>query len=237
MAAQQLTPIQVYGQAGPNPRKVAIILEELSIPYHTTPIPVEDVKKPDFLAINPNGRIPAIHDPNTNLTLWESGAIIDYLIERYDPQHHLSFAPGTPDSYHAKQWFFFQATGQGPYYGQASWFKKYHPEHLPSALDRYVKEANRVTSVLEGHLAAKQKQSREDDGDSEGPWLVGNKISYVDLAFVPYQTMIYMILGKEEYDEDDFPLVKQWLGRIHSRKSVQAVYANSLQRLQVDSKA
>ena len=233
----QIKPIQVYGQAGPNPRKVAIILQELSLPHETIQIPVEDVKKPAFLAINPNGRIPAIHDPNTDLTLWESGAIVEYLIERYDTHHRLSFAPGTSDSYHAKQWFFFQATGQGPYYGQASWFKKYHHEQLPTALERYVKEVDRVTGVLEGHLATQKTQNRKDASESAGPWLVGNKMSYADLAFVPYQTMIYMILSKEEYNEDNFPHVKQWLGRMHACKSVQAVYANSLQRLQVDSKA
>ena len=233
----EIRPIQVWGDAGPNPRKVAIILAELDLPHETISIPVEDVKKPDFLAINPNGRIPAVHDPNTGLTLWESGAIIEYLIECYDPEHRLSFTPGTPDSYHAKQWFFFQATGQGPYYGQASWFKKYHHEQLPTALERYVKEANRVTSVLEGHLAAKKTQSQKDGSDSGGPWLVGNKMSYADLAFVPYQTMIYMILSKDEYNEDDFPHVQEWLGRMHARESVQAVYANSLQRLQVNSKA
>ena len=232
-----IRPIQIWGDAGPNPRKVAIILKELDLPYETNSVPVEDVKKPDFLAINPNGRIPAIHDPNTDLALWESGAIIGYLIERYDTQHRLSFAPGTSDSYYAKQWFFFQATGQGPYYGQASWFKKYHYEQLPTALERYVKEVNRVTGVLEGHLAAKQEQSRQDGGDSGGPWLVGNKMSYADLAFVPYQTMIYMILSKEEYNEDNFPHVRQWLGRMHALESVQSVYANSLQRLQVDKKS
>ena len=232
-----MRPIQVWGDAGPNPRKIAIILKELDLPYETKSVPVEDIKKPDFLAINPNGRIPAIHDPNTDLTLWESGAIIEYLIGRYDPEQHLGFAPGTPDSYHAKQWFFFQATGQGPYYGQASWFKKYHHEQLPTALERYVKEVNRVTGVLEGHLATQKTQSRKDGSESGGPWLVGNKMSYADLAFVPYQTMIYMILSKEEYNEDDFPNVKEWLGRMHARKSVQAVYANSLQRLQVDKKS
>ncbi|KAK9323845.1 glutathione S-transferase Ure2-like protein [Lipomyces orientalis] len=115
-----------------------------------------DVKKPDYLAINPNGRLPAIYDPNTDLTLWESGAIIEYLIERYDVTHNLSFASGTAESYHAKQWLFFQTTGQGPYYGQAAWYKRFDPEQLPSAIERYTKEINRVAGVFEGHLA-KQK--------------------------------------------------------------------------------
>lgn len=235
--SSQLKPIKIWGQAGPNPRKVAIVLEELGLPFEAIPIPLSDVKNPEYVAVNPNGRVPAIHDSNTDVTLWESGAIIEYLIERYDPQRRLSFAPGTPDSYHAKQWFYFQATGQGPYYGQASWFKKYHHEQLPSALERYVREVNRVSGVLDGHLAAQQRQTQEQGSDSDGPWLVGNKISYADLAFVPYQTMIYMMFEKEAYNEDNFPHVKEWLGRMHSRKSVQSVYANSLARLKVDSKA
>jgi glutathione S-transferase len=107
----QIKPIKVWGKGGPNPPKIAIVLEELGLPYETVAIPLTDVKKPDYLAINPNGRLPAIYDPNTDLTLWESGAIIEYLIERYDTTHKLSFAPGTAETYHAKQWLFFQTTG------------------------------------------------------------------------------------------------------------------------------
>ena len=114
-----LKPLKVWGQGGPNPPKVAITLLELNVPHEIIPTPLSEIKKPEYLAINPNGRLPAIYDPNTDITLWESGAIIEYLIERYDSQHRLSFVPGTPESYHAKQWLFFQTTGQGPYYGQA----------------------------------------------------------------------------------------------------------------------
>ncbi|KAK9319141.1 glutathione S-transferase Ure2-like protein [Lipomyces orientalis] len=210
--------IKLWGKGGPNPPKVAILLEELGLPYETIPVSLSDVKKPDYLAINPNGRLPAIYDPNTDLTLWESGAIIEYLIERYDVTHNLSFASGTAESYHAKQWLFFQTTGQGPYYGQAAWFKRFHPEQLPSAIERYTKEINRVTGVLEGHLA-KQKV----DADNNGPWLVGNKLSYADLAFISYQVVITKFVGRDEYNLDDFPHVKQWLSKLTSRKSVKVV--------------
>jgi glutathione S-transferase len=211
----QIKPIKVWGKGGPNPPKVAIILEELDLPYETVAIPLSDIKKPEYLAINPNGRLPAIYDPNTDLTLWESGAIIEYLIEQYDTTHKISFPSGTAEAYHAKQWLFFQTTGQGPYYGQAAWFKVFHQEKLPSALERYTKEINRVTSVLEVHLA-KQKV----DGDSGGPWLVGNKISYADLVFVSWQTIIPKLIEKDEYNPDDFPQVKQWIDKLTSRKSV-----------------
>ena len=147
------------------------------------PIPIRDVKSPDYVATNPNGRLPSIQDPNTGITIWESGAIMLYLIDKYDPDHNLSFAPGTPEWYHAQQWLFFQATEQGPHYGQAAWFKKFHHERLPSARERYIKEAHRPTAVLEGHLTRQREAlGKKAIKSSGGPWLVGNKYSYVDLA-------------------------------------------------------
>ena len=221
--SSQIKPIKVWGQGGPNPPKVAIILAELGLPHEIVPIQFSEVKKPEYLAINPNGRIPSIHDPNTGLTLWETGAIIEYLMERYDTEHRLSFAPGTPDSYHAKQWLYFQVSGQGPYYGQAVWFKKYHPEQLPSAVERYVKEINRVTGVLDKYLA----QQKEEHGGSDGPWLVGNKMSFADLAFVPWQGVLGRLFEKDEYDDEKYPHVKEWIGKMMSREKVKAVFAQS----------
>lgn len=215
----EIQPIKVWGQGGPNPPKVAILLKELGIPYKTIPISLADVKKPDYLLINPNGRIPAIYDPNTNITLWESGAILEYLIERYDSDHRFSFPQGTPEAYHAKQWLFFQVSGQGPYYGQAAWFKKFHQEQLPSALERYNKEVDRVTGVLEGWLA-QEKRKFGDGTKSGGPWLVGNKLSYVDFAFVSWQRIITLVLEKSDFDQDNFPLVKEWLDKLTARQTV-----------------
>lgn len=217
--SSDIKPIKVWGQGGPNPPKVAMILEELGLPHEIVPTQLSEVKEPEYLAINPNGRLPAIHDPNTDITLWESGAILEYLIERYDTKQRLSFAPGTAESYHAKQWLFFQVSGQGPYYGQAAWFKKFHHEKLPSALDRYTKEVNRVSGVLEGWLA----QQKKKHAGTDGPWLVGDKFSYADLAFVSWQRVIGMILAKDEYDEDDFPHVKEWISKIASREKVKNV--------------
>lgn len=194
-----------------------MILEELNLPYEVIAFPYSDVKKPEYTAINPNGRLPAIHDPNTDITIWESGAIIEYLIEEYDPKRVISFPPGTAEHYHAKQWLFFQTTGQAPYYGQAAWFKKFHPEHLPSAADRYVKEVNRVCGVLEGWLA-KQK---EEYPSTNGPWLVGNKISYADIAFVQWQRVIGMILGADDYDIKQYPLLEEWMGKMTARPAVE----------------
>lgn len=110
-----LKPITMYGQGGVNPPKVTMMLEELGLSYEFSPISMGQVKSPEYIAINPNGRLPAIHDPNTDLTLWESSAILEYLIEVYDKDHKFSFEAGSKEAFHVKQWLFFQASGQGPY--------------------------------------------------------------------------------------------------------------------------
>ncbi|KAI9689143.1 MAG: hypothetical protein M1822_000881 [Bathelium mastoideum] len=225
----QIQPIKVWGRGGPNPPKIGILVRELDIPHEIINYPISDVKKPEYLAINPNGRLPAIQDPNTGLTLWESGAIVEYLVEQYDTQHKLSFAPGTTESYLAKQWLFFQTTGQAPYFGQAVWFKKYHPETVTSAQERYINEVKRVNGVLDKYLA-QQKQEHGSSTDSNGPWLVGNKMSYADLAFVPWAKVIEVILDKSEYNVEEFPHVKDWLDRMTSREHVKNVLALAFQR-------
>lgn len=216
MSSSTLKPITVWGKVGPNPPKVAMLLEELNLPNDIRHIEHADIKKPAYLAINPNGRIPAIQDPNTGITLWESGAIIEYLVERYDTEHRISFAPGTPEAAAAKQWLFFQVSGQGPYYGQAVWFTKYHSEKLPSAVERYVKEIARVSGVLEGHLA------RQKEAGVDGPWLVGGKFSFADLSFLPWQVML-VFAGKDMYEQDAFPLVKDWIDRMLARPALKKV--------------
>lgn len=206
-----IKPIVLYGAAGPNPIKVRMLIEELGIPHEIKAISFADVKGPEFTAVNPNGRMPAIHDPNTGLTLWESGAIIEYLIEKYDTKHTLSFEPNSNEAWLAKQWLYFQTTGQGPYYGQAVWFTKYHPEQIDSAKQRYYKEIQRVTSVLEGHLKKQPK-------GSDGPWLVGGKFSYADLAFVPWQNYAGDLTDVTEYTE-----VKAWLERLRAKAGIKKV--------------
>ncbi|KAL4995983.1 glutathione S-transferase [Aspergillus recurvatus] len=214
--ASKLLPIKVWGKGGPNPPRVAIILAELSLPHEFMPIELSQVKEAEYLAINPNGRLPAIHDPNTNLTLWESGAIVEYLVEQYDTTHKISFPRGSPESQLARQWLFFQASGQGPYYGQACWFKKYHPERIPSALERYVNEMRRVSGVVNAFLEKQEVKAGED-----GPWLVGGRCSFADLAWVSWQITLTKIITKEDgYDVADFPAVKDWLDRMMRREGV-----------------
>ncbi|KAJ5992853.1 hypothetical protein N7451_008577 [Penicillium sp. IBT 35674x] len=200
-----LKPITLYGHGpGPNPWKVIMVLKELEIPYVSKTVEWSEIKKEPYVSINPNGRIPAIEDPNTGITLWESGAILEYLVETYDKNHKISFAAGSQDYFIAKQWLHFQMSGQGPYFGQAVWFTRYHPEKVQSAKDRYVNEIRRVTGVLDHELADKE-------------YLVGGKFSYVDLAFIPW----YRVAGMFEIDlEEDFPNVDAWLKRQKTRSAI-----------------
>jgi glutathione S-transferase len=120
--ASTIKPLTFWGgPLGPNPGKVYMILKELGVPFETIATPLSEVKSPAYTKINPNGRLPALHDPNTDLTIWESGAIIEYLIEKYDSENKLSFPHGTKEYWLSKQWLYFQMSGQGPYYGQA-WY-------------------------------------------------------------------------------------------------------------------
>ncbi|KAK9448929.1 glutathione S-transferase [Limtongia smithiae] len=214
-----LKPIVLWGSRGPNPPKVAFVLKELDLPFEHAPIEFSEVKQAKYLAINPNGRLPSIQDPNTNLTLWESGAIVEYLVEKYDTEYKISFAPDTPEYWHARQYLYFQTTGQGPYFGQVVWFIRAHEEKLPSAVGRYVKEVIRVTTVLESILA----KEKEIYPDTDGPWLVGNKYSYADLSFLPWYSVMKAVLTPEQFDVTSSPLVSEWLTKITERPAIKSV--------------
>ncbi|KAH7320577.1 glutathione S-transferase [Stachybotrys elegans] len=194
---------------GPNPWKVIVVLEELGVPYEVKSIRFEDLKKAPFTDINPNGRVPAIQDPNTDLALWESGAIVQYLIKQYDTKNLLQYSDVKQQNL-CNQWLTFQVSGQGPYYGQCTWFTYLHHEKLPSAIERYANEIKRVLGVLEGVLASK----------SEPQWLVGDRMTFADLAFVPWNDRLDAALGVP-YDEklDGFPHVKKWHERMTQRPS------------------
>ncbi|KGQ09669.1 Glutathione S-transferase 1 [Beauveria bassiana D1-5] len=212
-----LKPLILWGvEHGPNPWKVAFALDELSLPYTHRIIDFAAVKSPPFTDLCVNGRVPALEDPNTGITLWESGAILEFLVETYDnttssPQR-LSFSRGTPEYFLAKQWLHFQVSGQGPYFGQAVWFSKYHAEQLPSAVERYVSEIRRVTGVVDKALEGKE-------------YLVGGRYSYADLAFLPWFMIAYFHwyartqpgMFADKVSLDEFPNVKAWLARIRAR--------------------
>ncbi|KAE8363776.1 glutathione S-transferase [Aspergillus caelatus] len=208
-----MQPIILYSHPyGPNPWKVAIILEELNLPYETRFISFQDVKKEPFVKLNPNGRLPAIEDPNKNITLWESGAIVEYLIDNYDTEQKLSYTDFAA-KYETKAWLHFQVSGQGPYYGQAGWFNRAHPERLPSVIERYGNEMRRVTGVLDSVL-----KNRE--------WLVGDKCSYVDLCFMPWQRWAPKYATDAENLDKDFPHASAWFKKLSERPSVKKVFAD-----------
>ncbi|KAF7512808.1 hypothetical protein GJ744_000375 [Endocarpon pusillum] len=209
--ADQPKPITLYSHAsGPNPWKVAILLEELKLPYTTVFKAFEDLKKEPFLSLNPNGRVPAIEDPNTDITLAESGAIIQYLIETYDKSHTLSY-PSSPEKFQTYQWLHFQMSGQGPYFGQKAWFSTFHPEKLPSAEARYENEIKRVLGVIDSHL---KKTGRE--------YLVGDKCTYADLAWVTWDSLVgWLVPGLDVQKE--FPAFAKWNERVTSRPAVKKV--------------
>ena len=158
--------------------------------------------------------VPIIIDPNnSDLTLWESGAIVQYLIEKYDTKHKISFA-SPPETYYASQWLHFQTSGQGPYFGQATWFVHLHHEKLPSAKERYLKEILRVTKVLDSELKGKD-------------WLVGGKCTFADLAFVPWYGMVSFINQEGTLDLDkDCPNYAKWMKALLERPAVKKVMAD-----------
>ncbi|KAK2811134.1 hypothetical protein FQN50_002470 [Emmonsiellopsis sp. PD_5] len=221
-------PLKVWGELGPpNPFKIGLVLRELSIPYEVVPMMRKDIKAPPFLAVNPNGRVPALHDPNTGVTIWESGAIIEYLIATYDTEHKISFPAGTIEHWHTIQWLYFQASGQGPYYGQGVWFQVYHEEKIPSAIERYQNEMRRVCGVLEGWLGG---TLGTDVGEGKvREYLVGDKYTFADVAFVPWQLIVKVMMdwGGQTWDEEkEFPHMHRWLQRITSREVVKATIAD-----------
>lgn len=166
-----------------------------------------DLKKELYESINSNGRVPALEDPNTDITIWESGAILEYLVDTYDKQHTISFTAGSKDYYESKQWLHYQMSGQGPYFGQATWFTIYHPEKVPSAVERYFNEIRRVSGVLNRSLQNKE-------------YLVGCKYSYINTAFVPWFEVAALFWSNEMDLEKSFPHVNSWLSRIKARPAI-----------------
>ncbi|KAF2817104.1 glutathione S-transferase [Mytilinidion resinicola] len=200
--------------SGPNPWKVAIILEELAILYETSWVAKEDVKKEPFVLKNPNGRVPAIEDPNTGVTLFESGAIIQYLIDTYDKTNKLAYT-NIPEKYLTVSWLHVQMSGQGPYFGQAAWFQWSHPEKdLTSAIDRYTNEIKRLVGVIDRHLK-----------DTGAQYLVGNKCTYADLAFVMWDQLIPQLVSGWDF-KTEVPYFAAWNDRIVARPAVQKVLAD-----------
>ena len=198
--------IDLYSWATPNGHKAHIMLEETGLPYrlHKVDIGKGEQFRPEFLAINPNNKIPAIVDqdgPNGKpITLFESGAILIYLAEKSG-----KFLPTDKRRrYDVLQWLMFQMGSIGPMYGQAWHFRSVAPERIPYAVDRYTNEVTRLLRVMEQRL-------------KESAYLGDKEFSIADIASWPW------VKGSEKYGQDmrDFPNVVRWIGTIAERPAVQ----------------
>lgn len=191
--------IDLYTSATPNGWKASITLEELGVPYklHAISLSKQEQKTPEFLKINPNGRIPAIVDDG--FAVFESGAIMIYLAEKYGK---LMPADAKGRSL-VIQWLMFQMGGIGPMQGQANVFFRYAPEKIPYAIDRYQTETRRLYTVLDGRLA-------------ENEYLAG-EYSIADIANWSWVSL-YFWAG---VSIDGLPHLQRWMKVVGDRPAVQ----------------
>jgi GST-like protein len=198
--------LEIWTWPTPNGQKVHIAVEELALPYTLIPVAIGhgDQFKPEFLAINPNHRIPAIVDtegPSGRFTLFESGAILIYLAEKAGKLMP-SDAGGR---FTCLQWLMFQMGGVGPMFGQYNHFAVYAPEKLPYAIERYLNEANRLLRVLDKRL-------------TESPYLAGPDYSIADIATFPW---IRSMVRREILSLEATPGVARWYEAVGVRPGVQ----------------
>src|SRR5262245_9133326 len=198
--------IELYTWGTPNGRKVSAMLEEVGLPYnvHTIDIGKGDQFTPAYVAINPNSKIPAIVDTDgfegKPYSLFESGAILVYLAGKTGKL----LPPTTRDKYTALQWLMFQMGGVGPIFGQVHHFIRAAKVEVPYAIERYVKEKDRLYGVLDRRL-----------GDA--PYLAGDEYTIADIATYPW-------VARYEWHKTDlsrFPNVKRWFDAIAARPAVQ----------------
>ena len=198
--------IDVYSWATPNGHKVHIMLEECGLPYaaHAVDISAGEQFSPDFLAISPNNRIPAITDPDgpdgEPLSLFESGAILLYLAGKTG-----RFLPrSTRGKYQALQWLMFQMASVGPMLGQTHHFRAYAPEKVEYAINRFSNEARRLYGVMDKQLATND-------------YIAGKEYTIADMAVWPWLRSH----ERQGIDIGEFPNVKAWFEAIGNRPAVQ----------------
>ncbi|ORY71921.1 glutathione S-transferase [Pseudomassariella vexata] len=187
--------IHLYTAQTPNGIKVSILLEELGLKY----------EEPWFLEINPNGRIPALTDTFTDgklIRLFESGSIMQYLVERYDKDHKVSYPQGTREYYEVNSWM----GGLGPMQGQLIYFNRYAPAKIPYAIDHYKNETGRLYKTLETQLKP-----------STSGYLVGDRCTVADFSCWVWVAASY----SGGVDLAEFPLLKEWVDRLLARPGVE----------------
>ncbi|KAJ1984477.1 hypothetical protein H4R34_000624 [Dimargaris verticillata] len=206
MASDSDAPITLYTFETPNGWKPSIVLEELNVRYNVKRLDISTnaQKEPWFLKINPNGRIPAIVDhQHGEFRVFESGAILLWLVQNYDPEHKLW--PSDPKlQSEVMQWVMFQMAGVGPMQGQANHFALFTKEKVPYAIERYKNETKRLYMVLESQL----------DGQE---YLVNNQYTIADITNFTW-VLLHQLL---DLDISDLPNLKAWLKRIAARPAVE----------------
>ena len=202
--------IDLYYWPTPNGHKITLFLEETNTPYTLHPVNIGkgDQFKPDFLAIAPNNRMPAIvdHTPldaGAPISVFESGAILLYLAEKFG-----QFLPAdVRGRTEVSQWLFWQMGGLGPMAGQNHHFVQYAPERIPYAMTRYVNETNRLYGVLDRRLA-------------ERAFVAGDAYSIADMAAYPW----IVPHKNQQQDLADFPHLARWFAAIAARPATQRAY-------------
>lgn len=202
--------IELYYWTTPNGHKITIFLEEAGTPYRIVPINISMGQQfgEEFLEIAPNNRIPAIVDTEPSdggapISVFESGAILEYLAEK--EQQFLPLA--TREKYDVLQWLYWQMGGLGPMAGQNHHFVQYAPERIEYAMQRYIKETGRLYGVLNKRLADRE--------------FIAGAYSIADMASYPW----VVPYDRQKQNLDDFPHLKRWFQAIAARPAVQRAYA------------
>jgi len=202
--------IELYYWPTPNGHKITMFLEEAGLDYTIHPVDISagDQFRPEFLAFSPNNRMPAIidrapADGGEPITVFESGAILLYLAEKTS-----RFLPGDIRGRKiATEWLFWQVGGLGPMAGQNHHFGLYAPEKIPYAIERYVKETNRLYGVLDRRLEGRA-------------WIGGADYSIADMACYPW-----IVPWKRQQQElDQFPNLQRWFEAVRARPATAAAY-------------
>ena len=193
--------IDLYTFTTPNGRKASIMLEEIGLDYtvHSVDITKGEQFAPEFVAINPNSKIPAIVDRDAELTIFESGAILIYLAEKTGKL----LSTEVKQRWQTIEWLMFQMGSVGPMFGQYNHFNKYAPEKIPYAIDRYHKETLRLYDVLNSQLA-------------KTDYISGADYSIADIAIYPWVAAFDVM----ELTLENHPQLKQWYETLKQRPAV-----------------
>ena len=196
-----MTPILLYTWGTPNGQKASIMLEEVGLPYVVQAVDIGHggTRTPEYLAMDPNGKIPLIEDRDAGRVVSESGAILLYLAERAG---RLQPLPGSQDL----TWMFFQAAHVGPMLGQLGYFKVFASEKVPAAIDRFETESERILDVLDTRLAQSEH-------------LGGAQYGLADIMTWPWINSAMQRLGKSL---DARPHLARWVAAVGARPAVQA---------------